>query len=64
LLAQIGAENIFPATVNPTAATRQALLRAKQLLPDQKAQVRIFYERDRLPGDHPPAPPTPPAASA
>ena len=63
LLAQIGADNIFPATVNPTAATRQALLRAKQLLPDQKAEVRIFYERDRLPADHQP-PPAPSAPAA
>lgn len=61
LLGQIGADNIFPATLNPTAATRQALLRARQLLPDQKADVRIFYGRDQLPGDAPPAPPAAPA---
>ncbi len=57
LLAQIGEENIFPAEANPTSATRRALQRAKALLPQQHADVRIFYERDRLPADAtPPAP--------
>ncbi len=63
LLGQIGEANIFPAETNPTAATRRALQRAKALLPQQHADVRIFYERDRLPQDAPPpAPPAPPAA--
>ncbi|HTQ52090.1 MAG TPA: SulP family inorganic anion transporter [Candidatus Acidoferrales bacterium] len=44
LLKQIGEENIFPAEMNPTIATRRALVRARELLP-QKAEVRLFYER-------------------
>jgi SulP family sulfate permease len=49
LLKQIGSENIFPAEANPTAATRRALQRAKQLLP-QEADVRLFYEKLQEPG--------------
>jgi sulfate permease, SulP family len=44
LLKQIGEENIFPAEFNPTIATKRALARAKELLP-QKADVRLFYGR-------------------
>ena len=44
LLKQIGEENIFPAEINPTIATKRALVRARELLP-QKADVRLFYER-------------------
>jgi sulfate permease, SulP family len=44
LLKQIGEENIFPAEINPTIATRRALARARELLP-QKADLRIFYDR-------------------
>jgi len=44
LLKQIGEENIFPAEMNPTIATRRALVRARELLP-QKAEVRLFYGR-------------------
>ena len=44
LLKQIGEENIFPAEMNPTIATKRALVRARELLP-QKAEVRLFYER-------------------
>lgn len=44
LLKQIGEENIFPAEVNPTIATKRALVRARELLP-QKADVRLFYGR-------------------
>jgi sulfate permease, SulP family len=61
LLQQLGTENLFPGTGNPTMATRQALLRAKQLLAGATADVRIFYEKDRLPQD---APPQPPASAA
>jgi len=49
LLKQIGEENIFPAEINPTIATKRALLRARELLP-QKADVRLFYGRP-LDGD-------------
>jgi sulfate permease, SulP family len=44
LLKQIGEENIFPAEINPTIATKRALVRARELLP-QKADVRLFYGR-------------------
>ena len=44
LLKQIGEENIFPAEINPTIATKRALVRARELLP-QKAEVRLFYGR-------------------
>ena len=44
LLKQIGEENIFPAEANPTVATKRALARARELLP-QKADLRIFYDR-------------------
>jgi SulP family sulfate permease len=44
LLQQIGEENIFPAEINPTIATKRALVRARELLP-QKADVRLFYGR-------------------
>jgi len=44
LLKQIGEENIFPAEINPTIATKRALARARQLLP-QKADLRLFYDR-------------------
>ncbi len=61
LLKQIGEENIFPAQTNPTMATRNALIRAKQLLHGQ-ADVRIFYDRNRPGADGggnspPPEPP-------
>jgi SulP family sulfate permease len=47
LLAQLGRENVFPADpANPTFSTRNALLRAQQLLGQQRADVRVFYERD------------------
>jgi sulfate permease, SulP family len=45
LLDQIGPENIFPAEANPTAATRNALKRAKELLPGEALDVRVFYDR-------------------
>jgi SulP family sulfate permease len=44
LLKQIGEENIFPAEINPTIATKRALVRARELLPE-KAEVRLFYDR-------------------
>ncbi|MGH7996670.1 MAG: sodium-independent anion transporter, partial [Opitutaceae bacterium] len=53
LLDQIGAENLFPAEQNPTVATRNALKRAQQLLPEEKPGVRIFYEKSKMPA--PPA---------
>jgi SulP family sulfate permease len=49
LLKKIGEENIFPAEINPTIATKRALVRARELLP-QKAEVRLFYDRP-LDGD-------------
>jgi len=53
LLRQIGEENIFPAEANPTAATRRALKRATELLPEQ-ADVRLFYEKLQEPGTRKP----------
>ena len=61
LLAQLGENNLFPAADQPMVATRLALKRAKELLPDKNAQVRLFYETDRLPPDA--QPPAAPAAS-
>lgn len=49
LLAQIGEKNVFPAELNPTVATRNALKRAQQLLPEQSPEVRIFYEKTKAP---------------
>jgi SulP family sulfate permease len=46
LLQQIGRENIFPAEENATVATRNALKRAKELLPGQSAELRVFYDKD------------------
>lgn len=43
LLAQLGEENLFPATTNPLEATRNALKRAKELLPNESPEVRLFY---------------------
>lgn len=45
LAARIGLENMFPAEENPTLATKKALQRAQQLLPNQKTEVRIFYSK-------------------
>ncbi len=45
LLKQIGRENIFPAEANATMATRNALKRAKELLPGEAADLRVFYDR-------------------
>ncbi len=63
LLAQIGTENFFPATPNPNVATREALKRARSLLPNEKPELRVFYESGRLPTDGaaPDAPPPGPA---
>ena len=44
LLALIGEANIFPAEQNPTVATRNALKRAQELLPEQSPDIRLFYE--------------------
>lgn len=62
LLDQFGAGNIFPAEDNPMSATRRALRRAKELLPDQKPEVRLFFEAG-TPGTTPTnqAPPAPAA---
>ena len=45
LLQQIGRQNIFPAEANPTMATRNALRRAKELLPNEPLDVRVFYDK-------------------
>jgi SulP family sulfate permease len=45
LLEQIGRENIFPAEANATMATRNALKRAKDLLPGQAVDLRVFYDK-------------------
>jgi len=49
LLARIGEANIFPAETNPTMATRHALRRAQQLLPEQTPTIRLFYEDEGSP---------------
>jgi SulP family sulfate permease len=56
LLEQLGENNLFPAEANPTAATRRALQRARELLPSEKPEVRIFYDTKHLPADTPPPP--------
>jgi SulP family sulfate permease len=61
LLRHIGEENIFPDEAKPMMATRRALQRAKELLPNANPAVRLFYEQGQLTGD-PPAPP--PAGAA
>jgi SulP family sulfate permease len=48
LLQQIGRENIFPAEANATVATRNALKRAKELLPGEAADLRVFYDKRKL----------------
>jgi SulP family sulfate permease len=45
LLQQIGRENIFPAEANATMATRNALKRAKELLPGEPLDLRVFYDK-------------------
>ena len=45
LLKQFGRENIFPAEANATMATRNALKRAKELLPGEPTDLRVFYDK-------------------
>jgi len=41
----IGRDNIFPGSAqNPTLATRNALIRAQELIGDEKADIRIYYD--------------------
>jgi len=47
LLQQIGRENIFPAEANATMATRNALKRAKELLPGEAVDLRVFYDKEK-----------------
>jgi len=47
LLAKIGRENIFPAEANPTVATRNALKRAKELLPENRSTCASSTTRSR-----------------
>ena len=48
LVDRLGKDCVFPAEENLTAATRKALLRAKEFLgADEKPEVRIFYEKTR-----------------
>ena len=56
LLQRLGQDNLFPAEpANPTLSTRRALVRARQLLPAQATEVRLFYERPIGPdGSEPP----------
>jgi sulfate permease, SulP family len=49
LLQQIGRQNIFPAEANATMATRNALKRAKELLPGQAVDLRVFYDKEKEP---------------
>ncbi len=44
LLERLGEENIFPVEPNPTLSTRRALLRARELLHQQTADIRVFYD--------------------
>jgi sulfate permease, SulP family len=48
---RLGADNIFPAEANLTLSTKRALLRATYLLqqrdPKAKADVRIYYDKQR-----------------
>ena len=61
LLARLGKDNLFPADpMNPTLSTRRALLRARELLPQQKTGVRLFYERPAQPEVAPPPQPSGP----
>ncbi len=55
LLRRIREENIFPTDRNPTISTRRALLRARELLQQQSAEVRLFYERMGSTDDNRPA---------
>jgi len=50
LLKEIGEENVFPAEDNPTMATKRALQRAQQLI-RSTADIRIFYDRERMPAE-------------
>jgi SulP family sulfate permease len=45
LLRQLGPENIFPAEANPTVATSKALKRAKELVPGDSPDLRVFYDK-------------------
>jgi sulfate permease, SulP family len=56
LLLQLGEENLFPDEAQSMMATRRALQRAKQLLPDSQPEVRLFYDQKAL---TPPTPETP-----
>jgi SulP family sulfate permease len=51
LLARLGPENIFPAEANPTISTRRALLHARELIHQQTADIRLFYERTSRAGN-------------
>ena len=48
LLQKIGRENIFPAESNATVATRNALKRAKELLPGEPLDLRVFYDKKKV----------------
>lgn len=49
LIDRVGRENFFPGSPqNPNAATRNALRRAKALLGDTKADIRIFYDPNKV----------------
>jgi SulP family sulfate permease len=45
LLRQIGTENIFPGESNPTVSTSKALKRAKELVPGDSPDLRVFYDK-------------------
>ncbi len=62
LLAQVGAENVFPAEVNLTMSTKRALQRATELLQTRRADVRLFYGKKQETAAEPgPTPAGPPA---
>jgi len=45
LLAKIGRENIFPGEANPTVSTSKALKRAKEIIPGEAPDLRVFYDK-------------------
>ncbi|MEM6910633.1 MAG: SulP family inorganic anion transporter [Verrucomicrobiota bacterium] len=52
LLEVIGKENVFPNHPNnPNVATRNALIRAQQILGTEEAEIRIFFDPNAKPPD-------------
>lgn len=47
-MAKIGAENVFQSEQNLTMSTKRALLRASHILQSTDADIRIFYDKERM----------------